>query len=321
MISENSLITFRAISNFVICLAEVFGKQKKYRPLQLYAFLINKTTLIHEEAILKHISAFKNFCIENREAIINKSHTDFVSYLSENSERHGGIIKYSDRVWIDIGSILKSCDKSGDKETKNIIWKHILTISALVDPAGKAKDILKQNSKSGGGGSSESEFLSDVINKVEKNIDPNANPMDAISNIMQSGIFTDLVSGMGNGLQDGTLDLSKLMSTVQNMVSGLSSQLENLNDNNTSSELSSITNMMSNLTSSMKDSIDSTKNNNNLNGENNNQLPDLSVMMNMVGPLLQNLTNNSALNNINNINNNNNILNKKSSNLITDIDD
>ena len=46
---------------------EVFGK--KQRSLKLYVRLITKTTLSHEKAIKKHIKAFRDFCISNRDAL------------------------------------------------------------------------------------------------------------------------------------------------------------------------------------------------------------------------------------------------------------
>lgn len=205
MSTDTSLITFKAISTFTNDLAVVFGE--KHRPLKLYAHLINKTTIAHDKPIQKHIEAFKLFAVTNREALTEKN----ISKLTR------GTISYSSRVFIDIKKILKIADT----ETQNIIWKHLLTISALVDPTGKARQVLKEQTSNNTNGAGEADFLSEIIAKVENNVDPNANPMEAVSSIMKSGIFTDLVQGMGNGLEDGSLDLGKLMGTVQGMVTQL----------------------------------------------------------------------------------------------------
>ena len=205
MSSDTSLITFKTISNFTNDLGDVFSE--KHRPLKLYVHLINKTTLSHETPIQKHISAFREFCIANRDSIYNRD-TELVKEK----------IVYSKRVFIN----LKEIFDIADKETKDVIWMHLLTISALVDPAGKAREILKEEATKGGDDDGEINFLTDIISKVEANVDPNSNPMEAVTSIMKSGIFTDLVSGMGNGLQDGSLDLGKLMNTVQKMVTKLS---------------------------------------------------------------------------------------------------
>jgi len=195
--TDYNLLTFKAITSFVNDLSEIFSADNFQ--LKLYQHLINKTTITHEKAIEKHIEAFTTFCIKNREAIVSKDHSKLVDD-----------IRYSEKVFIDIKGILESTDK----ETASIIWKHILTISAFVDPSGRAKEILKQNA------SNESNLITDIINKVEENVDLNhTNPLEAVSSIMNSGVFTDLMMGMNSKLQDGSIDVGKLMNTVQQLCS------------------------------------------------------------------------------------------------------
>lgn len=200
--TDYNLLTYKAISSFTNDLSEIFGNEN--HELKLYQRLLNKTTLSHEKAISKHIDAFKEFCVSNRDALLSKNIDKLVSHK----------IEYSSRVFIDIHKIFKSADK----ETAEIIWKHLLTISAFVDPAGKAKEILKKTSSP----SNETNFLENIINKVEANVDPNSkNPLEAVTNLMSSGVFNDVLSGMNNDLQSGSLDLSKLMGTVEKMCSSL----------------------------------------------------------------------------------------------------
>jgi hypothetical protein len=234
MSSDTSLITFKTISNFTNDLGDVFSE--KHRPLKLYVHLINKTTLCHETPIQKHIDAFRQFCIANRESISNRNIEELVKEK----------IVYSKRVFIN----LKEIFDIADKETTDVIWMHLLTISALVDPAGKAREILKEQSAKGGDDAGEIDFLTDIISKVEANVDPNSNPMEAVTSIMKSGIFTDLVSGMGSGLQDGSLDLGKLMNTVQKMVTKLS---DNAGDHEGGEQaVNMINTMMSSLSAGSK---------------------------------------------------------------------
>ena len=83
MNTDNNLIIFKAIANFTQALADEFGK--KQHSLALYSRLINKTTLAHDTPIKKHISVFTEFCINNREAILNKkliSLTTGLKYIS-----------------------------------------------------------------------------------------------------------------------------------------------------------------------------------------------------------------------------------------------
>jgi hypothetical protein len=205
MNKDNNLISFKAIVNFIEALSELYSE--KQRSLLLYNHLIGKTQIKHEFAINKHINLFKEFCIANREGIIAKDFNKF-----EVLE-----IKYSDKVFIDFREIFEFTKK--DKVNRDPIKKHLLYISALVDPTAKAKDILKK--KKG----TENDFLKNVIDSIEKNVDKDSNPMEAMGSILQSGVFTDMMSSMSEGLESGNLDLSKLMGSVQGMVSGLNESM------------------------------------------------------------------------------------------------
>ena len=273
MSADNSLTTFKAIANFVTCLNEVFGT--KHKPLKLYSHLLSKTTLVHEKPIKKHIQAVSRFCVANRDAIYSKNKQK----LAQTT------IDYSPRVYINLQTIMSEADT----ETLPMIWQHLLILSALTDPTGKAKEILKDMIKdTNSTDKSEANFLNDIIEKVESQVNPESNPMEAVTSILQSGIFTDLISGMGAGLQDGSLDLSKLMGTVQKMVGnngenkGGGKNSTETNNNapenqrggdqppNAPDPMSLITNMMSNM------------NNPNAPG---GGAPDLGALMGMMGNL------------------------------------
>jgi hypothetical protein len=246
-LSDSNLIAFKAISNFTTELASLFGDKQK--SLKLYSRLISKTTFIHEVPISKHITAFRSFCIANRQALIEK---DALKFTQKK-------IEYSERVYMNIHDILKI----SDTHTKDAIWKHLLVISAILDPAGKAKEMLANSE------TTEANFLTDILSKVEGEFDPEAGPMEAMSSIMQSGVFTELISNMNSGLQDGTLDLPKLMETVQGMVSGLSEQ--NGKDGEGSEAINMINTMMGSMATQVEDSKET------------GQPPDIMAMM---GPML-----------------------------------
>jgi len=256
------LIAFKAISEFTKELSQNFTTKDKNHSLKLYEHLLNKTTLSHDKAIKKHVDAFRTFCIDNRDAIKNKN----ISLLKNKK------VNYSTRVFIDFSTIFKE----SDKDTTNIIWKHLLTISALVDPAGKAKDVLKSAS-----GTKEADFLNNIIDKVESSVNPNSNPLEAISSIMTSGVFNDLITGMNNGIQNGELDLGKLMGTVQTMCSTLS------NDIGSENTMDNPMNMLNSLMSSM--------NTGKASSESAADIPDLTSLL---GPMLTTLTNNSLPTNL-----------------------
>jgi len=224
------LIAFKSICNFINNLSAEYGK--KHKSLKLYNRLINKTQISHDQVIKKHISLFQKFCSENREALATQSREKLVEKK----------ITYSDRVYVDMDLILGMADK----ETSSVIWKHLLTISAIVDPAGKAKEILRKNAEDGKAGPSESNFLADIISKVEKNISPDANPMEAVSSIMQSGIFTDLMAGMQSGLSNGQLDMGKLLGAVQGMMANMGEQAGD--DPEAKNAMGMISNLMGTMT-------------------------------------------------------------------------
>lgn len=197
--TDYNLLTFKTITDFVKELNELFGSTN--HSLKLYQRLLEKTTISHEKIIEKHISVFKKFCVQNRDMILSKD----ITKLSVKESK----VEYSDKVYIDFISIFKSADK----DTKNVIMDYLLTISALVDPTAKAKDILKKDEKS-----KEADFLSSMIEKVEENVNvDSANPLEAVTSIMNSGIFTELLSNMNNGINDGSLDLGKLVGTVEKL--------------------------------------------------------------------------------------------------------
>jgi hypothetical protein len=108
-----------------------------------------------------------------------------------------------------------------DKENSPVIWQHLLTISALIDPDGKAKDVLLKNKEDD---KKEDDFLSDIISKVQQNVKPNSNPMEAFSSILQSGVATDLISNMQGNLKSGKLDMKKLLGSVKGLITNLENQ-------------------------------------------------------------------------------------------------
>lgn len=220
--TDKDLIAFKALSSFVDELSELF--EKKHHPLKLYKRLISKTTLSHESAILKHITAFRTFCLENRETI-----------KTRNVNGINGTIQYSSRVYIDLAEIFKHC--KDDTETVDAIWNHVLTISAIVDPENNAKEILKKRMKKpaksagvGGAGAGAANLISSLMSSMESQVnssqlleESNGDPSKLISGIMSSGIFQNLLSNVTKSLNDENMDVNSLVGVAQSMLSGLNS--------------------------------------------------------------------------------------------------
>ncbi len=281
--NNSELMSYKAISDFT---KELNNISEDNHSLKLYVHLLNKTTLSHDKAIRKHISIFRDFCIANRDGILKK---DFSIFTQDRLE-------YSSRVFIDFKKIFSE----SDTETTNAIWKHFLTISALLDPAGKAKELLKKNANK------EADFLSNIISKVENNVKPDSNPLEAVSSIMNSGIFNELISDMNSGLENGNLDLSKLMGTVQQMCNGLNTSSDGSDSTDSENPLNMITKLMGNIQSPEGPSGGDENPMNMLSGllsslgggasggsSDNGGMPDLSNLTNLIGPMLSTLGGNN----------------------------
>lgn len=204
--TDYNLKAFKAIVLFTSELSRCFCDEI-YKPMRLYNRLLTKVSITNEETIQKHLDIFRNFCKDYSEHIYNKTLNTVCA-----------CIKYTDKVYIDMRPLF-----TDDKEQNDIIYKHLLTISALLDSGSNAKNILKQMNNEV---KEEADFLGKIIDTVENNIDINqttVDPMTAISSLMSSGVFSSLMTEMTENMYDGNLDISKLINTVQTMCSSLGS--------------------------------------------------------------------------------------------------
>lgn len=207
---ETTLLTFNAISEFINALAEIFGKRQK--SLKLYSRIISLTNFTNKECIEKNVEIFRKFCEINRLAISEKSIEKFAC----------DTIKYSDRIFINMTQIFKMADI----ETTKTIWVHLLNISARVDPKSQAKQILEKSLSSSTGGGTEEKFITNVIDDISKNVDPNKNPVEMIGDIMKSGIFGSMVQQMDSGIKSGKMDIGNLFGLVQGMMSNMGNLMD-----------------------------------------------------------------------------------------------
>jgi len=215
----DSILAFKAISNFVSDLAQEFSNV--YHPVALYNRLLERTKIGNDAIIRKHVDLFRTFVAENRVGILENDITKFAQ----------STIQYSERVFINIVDLYQKANK----ENKEAIHQHLLAISALLDPTSNAKQVLANSmrssalvpavaaSASASSGDNESKFINDLISKVEGTINPSemTNPMQAVTSIMSSGVFNDLVTSMSDGISSGNLDIGKLMTSMTSIVSNI----------------------------------------------------------------------------------------------------
>jgi len=213
--SDNRILTFKCICNLIKDLNDSFGKYQK--SLFLYSALMEKTGIIHEEPIKKHIKIFYTFIKENEQAILEKQEKNFQSYK----------IMYSDKVGIDFQHIFELADN----DEKKAIFHHLLTMMAVLDPSSTAKEVLKkeiENKKKLGEKPSEESFLKDIINKVNDQMDDNMdNPLQLMNKMMSSGVFNEIVENMNTSLSSGDLDLGKMVNSIQMVLGNLNGTMKN----------------------------------------------------------------------------------------------
>lgn len=204
---------FVCIKAFVTDISDFFSND--IHSLALYDRLLSKTTLAHIDAIAKHITSFSKFCTENRDVITSMKGT------------FKGTIEFSAKVFIDMNTVM---GMEMSSVTRSTIWSHLLTLSAILDPLSNAKEILKAenlalttSASTPTSAEPEDDFLSEVMAKVEKAVDPNStNPSAEISKIMSSGIVNDLVESIGSKVSSGNLDIGKMFGSVQKMLNTMS---------------------------------------------------------------------------------------------------
>lgn len=269
--------TFKIITDFVSALCDELDD--KLLPVKFYSHLLSRTTFSkeHEEVIDKHVNLFKDFCIQNREAIYGQQASLIVKPR----------VEYSPKVFIDIHDVFGNIDK----DSHVIVWEHLLMISAHVDLQGRAKDILRSMIQNTQGKSADADdgksdiqgMFGDLVSKIEDNITPDVadNPMGVINNIMTSGVFTELIGDMTKKFESGELNVEKLSQGVQTMANNATSNLKESDQGNQMGEM--IGNIMQNLGPMMQNLNTNANNNVTDHGVGNQQMPDLS---NMLGPMM-----------------------------------
>ena len=191
---NKTCITFNAIVSFISELSSVFASN---HPLKLYNHLLSKTTMSHTHAVEKHIGMFFDFCVANRGCIATK-----------NQVLVQPAIVYSEKVYVDFPTIFKL----SDADTNKVIWNHLLTISAIVDPKSSAKEILKKNRLA-----VNAVNAGNAVNSVNGDRRPQADPGKMISAIMGSGIIGELLAGIDKVEGGGDGNLGGIMSLMKSM--------------------------------------------------------------------------------------------------------
>lgn len=207
-LSGDELYAFQTIQDFINNLHDYFGKQ--CHSVSLYHRLVEKLSFSDHDLITRHLKTFKQFCVSNRDAILNKDSTRLSPIR----------IDFSAKIYIDVPWILGNADE----ETTGVIWEYLITISALLDPSSRAKELLQTLQS----GSKEEQFLSTMIESVGEQVGsmPTQNPMEMLGGLMNSNMIGTMMSSMNNQ----NLDMGKLMQSMQGLMKNVQSEIEKSDD-------------------------------------------------------------------------------------------
>lgn len=191
MEDNNNLLLFKIITKIVSKVNEMCGET--HLNIQLYNRLLEKTTLTNTNSIDRHISLFREFCISNSESIINRDYDKF--------ESDG--VNFSDNIYINFKSVFEEGNEEGNEEDCDRLWGMLNNFAKKTKPRDK-------------------NFLANLMGKIEGSVDVNTNnPMEAITSMMSSGVFSDLVGTMTSGLSNGDITLGSLFGQMNDLAGNM----------------------------------------------------------------------------------------------------
>lgn len=192
-------------------LNEVFGSSNN--GIQLYYKLCKKTSISNASAVSKHVEYLIRFLLPNKELILSNNFKEF----SPEEIR----FDKNDKVVINLKSVMSLTDK----ETRDVIFKHLQLLLLLVSSDDQHETMLK-TIQSKPQTSNEENFLNSFMQKVENNfnksdINQNTNPMELAMNLLKSGVLTDMTNQMSQDIKNGNLKIDKLIGNIQSLIGDL----------------------------------------------------------------------------------------------------
>lgn len=249
---KNNEKMFRMIIDFVQELKKYFT-DREWHPLKLYHRLLTRTFIEQKQVVNKHVMVLEEWLETNDEAIIKRDADKLITRR----------ISYTpDKVYIDIGKMLRKCDAAAQK----VIWTHITVLRILMlqqlhkhdhddneehnesakrhnasldDKIVRLRDNMKSARNTNGNNANgdndnnpfaslfSNGFMGKIMNVIENKVDLKqcSNPMVAITQLVQSGAISDIMTSIGSNMNTGEFDMGQL----QNMMSGMMSDINNPN--------------------------------------------------------------------------------------------
>jgi len=234
MFEESTIKIFTKILNFVTELNTGFGD--KYPNVRLYYKFLSKTPISKKVAMEKQNGTFRTFLSKNKDAVIKQD-----ANLFQDDK-----ISYSEKVFINIKEIIQEAVP----ENKKTIFKHLQLVSYLFTGDQDMKDAI-----TGAGTKSvkevpqddgqENKFIDNFMTKIESSFADKdfKDPMEATMNLLQSGIFTDMINTMHKDVTSGKLNVNKLLGNVQGMMGKLT---QDIGDGGQDNPMNMLNSMLSN---------------------------------------------------------------------------
>ena len=203
---DTNLKAFAKIRAFGKELSDAFGQ--KYKNVDLYNRLLKKTDILNSTQISRQVKVFEDFLVSNKPDIVSRNKKGL----------SGKSIKFSERVYFNIGDLLAE----SDKETSDVIFSHLQIILFVLHPDADVKLAL-QKSASEQSGTSSGKFIDSFMSKIENTFKEKnfKDAGEAISGLMSSNVMGELIDSMNKGVETGELDLNDLLSDVQGMLGNL----------------------------------------------------------------------------------------------------
>ena len=208
ILSDDDIQKFKVIVNFISDLSDIFGDTND--SIEMYNILLEKTGLTNYTAIRKNITIFSEFLEQNKNEIEKK-----------DLENINGFVKYSDNIILNIKNILQSTDN----ENRSEIWNHLNVLysviidnnSNIITNTNEIGNITNTNTNEN---TNENNVFSNIVGKISENVqnETSNDPGQIMQNMMQSGVFNELVTEMNDSLVNGDLDIGKMLGSLQNML-------------------------------------------------------------------------------------------------------
>lgn len=203
-VSARDLEAFKVIVDFVSNLNEFFtGKDPRTHALNLYHRLVSQTTFHDDSMVARHISQFRDFCIDNRRCIVEKR-----APLAMNR------ITFTAKIFIDLDHFIKV----GGSECAETIWEYLTVLGKLLDPRFP---------------SSSSSSSQQLVATDEQQQQPQLDLDNLLGGLLGGGGGGgDILGNLVSSIQNNDVDLKGLLSSVTTMLNTVAaSSTTNSNDN------------------------------------------------------------------------------------------